>query len=52
MQGVFHITATTFSIRIVADYALQTYQATTKFKRDATLDITPISAIIFIHCWQ
>ncbi len=42
----------TFSIRIVADCVALSYQVTKKLKRARTLELTAISAIIFIHCWQ
>lgn len=40
----------TVSTRIVADCGLQTFQATERLKRAGTLDITAVSAIIFVHC--
>jgi len=39
----------TMSIRIVADYGIQTFQFTKKLKRATNSKFTIISAIIFIH---
>ncbi len=42
----------TVSIRIVADFGAQIFQFAMKLKRAKTLEITTISAIIFIHCYM
>ena len=41
----------TVSIRIVADCVALSCQDTRKLKRATTLEITTVSAIIFIHCY-